>query len=804
MNTTWKACAYVMPVSAAAIGMEIAFSRFFSVMFEYHYSFLLISIAIIGLGLGGVWMYFDSRSTSFTLISESDRFNLEKFPLWMAYSAVGFVLVLSYVPAARNVPIAAFLAIIPFFFAGMALAGSFMRLPEQSTLLYAADLSGAVLGTVAALTLLRFGAVNFILLTSFTAALPTFLFRGPEGKFIGSKIHAAAAVAAVLLLLIFNLTSLVTVRIPFSDYAFKEMGQMLHASGGKAKVLATRWSAFGRTDLVFNSERPNEMVLFVDGTAGSVMQRTDGSLQALQASSLPHSSGFFPLSQLKPQERNSMLVIGAGGGKDVLLGRLAGVEDITAVEVNGDLVELVQDYEDFNGRVYSGMEGIQVKVDEGRNFIRSIDRKYDIIMLSLPVTKTSRSPEGFALTENYLFTEESILDYLDHLTPEGRLIVVSHSENEVFRLIFTALSALETQGISYMEAMQRMYSLGNSMLPVFVLTRRPISAGESQQLHLQMHRRGFTTKAPYIPNIEQFIYTGTTGAQNTNSPDYMLHEGLYRLARGEISPAQLRSYSELNLSPVSDDRPFFYHFRTDLPRVVTMILAASLLLVLALWISSFSKHKALSPQGYHPFAFVFAFTALGNSFMLAEIPLIQKYILFLGQPVYSMGILLISLLAGAAAGSAVGGFAARRIGAVRVLKWAALFSGIAVLLHLFFLDTVFSNLMGTSIAMRFTFSAAFITPMGFFLGIPFPMFIRLLGEYGASREIARVWGLNSISSVTGSTLAIAVSLTAGYSFALFISAVLYFMLGAIGIWGGFNGEPMGVRQKGSITKVRRR
>jgi hypothetical protein len=85
MNTTWKACAYVMPVSAAAIGMEIAFSRFFSVMFEYHYSFLLISIAIIGLGLGGVWMYFDSRSTSFTLISESDRFNLEKFPLWDSF-----------------------------------------------------------------------------------------------------------------------------------------------------------------------------------------------------------------------------------------------------------------------------------------------------------------------------------------------------------------------------------------------------------------------------------------------------------------------------------------------------------------------------------------------------------------------------------------------------------------------------------------------------------------------------------------------------------------------------------------------
>ena len=128
-------------------------------------------------------------------------------------------------------------------------------------------------------------------------------------------------------------------------------------------------------------------------------------------------------------------------------------------------------YSEFNGGIYNGFPGVKVIAEEGRNFIRSTKENYDIIMLSIPVTKTSRSPEGFALTENFLFTVDSINDYLNRLNKDGRLVVVAHQDIEIFRLVFTGLSALKKRGISPQEAMKHIYTVGPEMFPVFVLKK---------------------------------------------------------------------------------------------------------------------------------------------------------------------------------------------------------------------------------------------------------------------------------------------------------------------------------------------
>ena len=776
MNTAKTAFLYVLPISATALALEIALTRFFSVMFEYHYSFLLISLAILGLGLGSAWVYFGKGD---------NRALLELSPIGISLSTLLLVLSLVLVPFTRTVPLAALLALLPFFFAGVSLSGTFMRYPQAGPFIYGADLAGAALGTLATLKLMQLGAVNFILLLAGVVLLPAFFPPGAPSK--SGRLYSIKTITALAALLLFflNLYPVLNLRVPFSKHAFKEMQHYIQGSAGKAEVVETEWSAFGRTDLLQNSDRPNEKVFFIDGTAGSTMFRNDGTIESAFNPALLQSPALFALQGLKPNEQNSMLIIGSGGGKDVMLGRMAGVENITAVEVNRDMVEIAQDYSTFNGGIYSGTEGVEVEIAEGRNFIRSTDRQFDIILLSIPVTKTSRSPEGYALTENYLFTEESIRDYLNRLTPEGRIVVVAHSEMEIFKLIFTSLAALEGLGISSSSGMQRIYSLGDSMFPVFVLKRYPVSAFESYHLHRLLHRRGFTSKAPFIPNIDQLEYNFGNAHGDQGKPDFMLHNGLYLLAQGKISPESLRSHSKKDLSAVTDDRPFFYHFDSGLPRVILLSLIISLVLLALLLISHLYLRKAVWPKSNpHSIHLIGAVFLLGSGFMLAEIPLIQKYILFLGHPVYSMAILLISLLAGAACGSSWAGWASRRKSSMWVLQWSALCAGVVIAGQLVLIDSVFPLLMGTSIFWRFLFSAVCMVPLGFFLGMPFPMCMRILDEQGMGREIAWAWAVNSIASVLGSSGAIALALKLGYSPAILLSAALYFLLAAVGFAKG--------------------
>jgi spermidine synthase len=293
-------------------------------------------------------------------------------------------------------------------------------------------------------------------------------------------------------------------------------------------LVASRWSAFGRTDLVRDEEDLNEMVFFIDGTAGTSMYRFDKDIGSLDKHEFHHFPGYFPLKLLPEKEKEKVLIIGAGGGREVLLSLLGGAKEITAVEVNKDLVDMMKEYADFNGGIYNDFPGVEVVVEEGRNFIRATKEQYDIIMLTLPVTNTSRSPEGFALTENFLFTVESISDYLDRLKPSGRLIVVVHGELEIYKLIFTSLAALKKRGVSQSEAMTHIYTVGPKMFPVFVLKKSPLTMEEAERVHESMHEHEFSSVSSFIPFIEQVKYIISLD-EEIYQEHFMLNESLYLL-----------------------------------------------------------------------------------------------------------------------------------------------------------------------------------------------------------------------------------------------------------------------------------
>ena len=156
---------------------------------------------------------------------------------------------------------------------------------------------------------------------------------------------------------------------------------------------------------------------------------------------------------LQAEERDHALIIGPGGGRDILLAIMGGIDKITAVEINKDLVDLVRKYSWYNGDIYSSLNNVDIIIDEGRNFLKRQKEQYDIIMLSLPATNTSRSPEGYAITENFLLTTDSISDYLDHLSDEGCLVAVAHGDISILRLFSIALTKKKSCNLSALAAL---------------------------------------------------------------------------------------------------------------------------------------------------------------------------------------------------------------------------------------------------------------------------------------------------------------------------------------------------------------
>jgi spermidine synthase len=759
-------------ISISVLMLEIGLIRVFSVMFDFHYGFLAISLAILGLGVGGIYVHTRVRKISNSSLEPIQRLLPISSGL-MALSTFGMTILIVKVTIIHHIFLAASLAFAPFFYGGIFLAAAFRLFPDRSSRVYAADLIGASIGSLLILFVFKLGGINVILLVAVLASLPAglLIFRG--SLTIVKKMALLFLILGLISVFLLNYLSAFLGGIPFSRGADKEMRHLLAHPETKASIIDSRWSAFGRTDLVADEKDTDEMVFFVDGTAGTAMYRFDGDLSRLDNAEFTNFPGYFPLKLISKKEKEKVLIIGSGGGREVLISLLGGAKEITAVEVNRELVDLMKKYSNFNGGIYNGYPGVKVVVEEGRNFIRNTKEKYDIIMLSLPVTNTSRSPEGFALTENFLFTVESINDYLDRLKSNGRLVVVAHEDMEILRLITTSLSALNKRGISPTLAMKHLYSIGTKRLPVFVLKKSPLTPQEAQSIHVNMHEYDYSNFSSFIPFVEQETHSIPL-AEGIYYEHSMLNQVLYLMFQGEVSPDELIEIANFDLRAVTDNDPFFYKFGVGMPLIITFLLVLSSLAFIGGWLIKPGYTKEHETRRSN-FLFLLLFSILGIGFMLIEIPLFQKFILFLGQPVYSLAVLLFSILIGAGIGSWISGIVWERRTFLK-LRLAAMMVGLIVVTYILFLKQVFGFFLGVPFLTRILISFLLLMPLGFFLGMPFPLGMKLLDEFGLQQYVSRMWGVNGIGSVLGSTLAIALAISFGFSYSMIIGALLYFFV----------------------------
>ncbi len=431
----------IFMISFAVLSTEISLTRMFSVMFAYHYAFLAVAIAFAGLGLGGILAQLVfSREPSKELISG------------MTIVCTVFTLVVSLftmITASSSSPnfiVTSILFFISFLPAGLFLATAYKSFARYSNVLYGADIAGAAFGSIAPISFLNgLNPIVTILLASSLLSITSLSLGLISLK--RKKICAMAIIALLIILSALFLSISSGKDISIGSDQGKELYEFLNNPAFNATIVETRWNAFGRTDLVESQNDPHSKVIFIDGGAGTQIYHFNGNFADTNSTVYPprFSTAAYPFYFTG---RESALIVGLGGGVDVLITLMFNFTHIHAVEINQETVDVVKEHSDFDGGIYTNYSNVHVHVDEGRSFLKRMNIEYGVIMFNIPVTKTIQGSSGYSMAENYLFTTDSFKDFFNNLKDDGYLIIRAHERVEIYKLVITALEALMSQGKS--------------------------------------------------------------------------------------------------------------------------------------------------------------------------------------------------------------------------------------------------------------------------------------------------------------------------------------------------------------------
>ena len=498
-------------------------------------------------------------------------------------------------------PLLVGIAGLPFIAAGAFLALAFRARYQQSQVLYFWDLVGAALGIL--------------------YVVPALEWLGGVGALVGASVFALTAaafffhrwvwtcpivLATGLVVYSFQQRELIDLSA-LAEAADKPMFRALGAERHRGEVKDTRWSAYARTDLV-DRTGDTGLNLYVDGGAGSYMFRFPGDYRQLFF--VRREAAFFPY-YFSPREH--ALIIGPGGGADVLYALMTGWRHIEAVEINPEIAALVRSYGEYNGHLYD-LEGVELHIGDGRNYLERSRTHYDLIALPL-VYAEAADLVGYALSENYLFTREAFAAYLDHLAEGGRLALVVHNHALMLRVVATLGALWEERGHEPSAVLDHLVVINGARgdptrqeahRPLLLVQQQPYTAGQLARLHAAMEELGLD--AYFSPGRNE------------------------RPALATLRGATLADFvaaSALDISPTTDDRPFFYDATRGLDSKLTwLLIGASLACVLVLLVPLPSMRQR-SASGPPPLLWALFAAGLGTGFMMVEIHLLQRFGLFL-------------------------------------------------------------------------------------------------------------------------------------------------------------------------------
>jgi len=805
-------------VSAAMLFFELTLTRLFSVTQWYHFAFMSVSVALLGFGASGTWLALRPIAPGATHVRKCvaperrDRAVLARLAaiaalfsvsILLAYLAINHVPFDSYRVAWERrqlLYLALYYAalVLPFFFAGLFIGLSLATWPERANAVYAANLLGSAAGSLAVLVLVPLlggpGAVISASMMSMLAAIVLRISMSPGRCYLRLWRDSARQSCVNLVYLMLFVALLILLIHPPSWFGLRispYKALSISLLFPDAHLVFSRWNAFSRVDVVesagihsapglslsFTGELPKQLGLLVDGGNLSPITRIQEPEDELF---LRHLTTAFPFT-LRPDA--SVLLIEPRGGLDLLTALQNGASSVVALESNPLVVQAVREQAGQSGVSVYDDPRVTVIFEEARSYLSRSTEQFDVLLLSLTDTYQPVISGAYGLSESYAHTTEAFMEYLKHLREDGILVVTRWMQSppsEELRACVLLAEALERAGVG--DPSQQILAFRSWSTATLLAKRTPFRADEIARLKDFCVERSF-----------DLIYYPGMAAAEANRYNVLSDTAHYDSFRRVLSAAErkelLRDYP-YEVSPPSDDRPFFFHYfkwaqvpsilrmfgKTWQPfggsgfliLVVLLVLAAALslvLVVLPLVVRGKADFRSLTDFGSLRTT-LFYFACLGLGFLFVEMPLLQQFILFLGQPAYAFSLVLFSILFFSGLGSLVSG----RL----PLRPLLLLLAVVVLAYPLFLSRLFALAIQWSLPLRLAVSVLSLAPLGFLLGLPLPGGIRLL-EQRAPQFIPWAWAVNGCASVISSILAMMGAVTVGFSRVLFAGALAYLL-----------------------------
>ena len=784
----------VFLISVATLMYQNLLARVFSLTMWYHFGFMAISIAMFGMTLGALLIYL---LPSFFPKERAQR-QISLSALAFAFSLVlGFVTHLSLpfntsndslktIPGLYAIVLTYAAIAIPFCFSGICITLVLTNFPRQISRFYAADLTGAAIGCVVLIYVLKIAdAPSAVLLTGLLASLSAILFTVRHDSLSRLRkwsVHTAFTFAflAVVNILLANAQSsplrLIYVRGVFEPRPLHERWNSFSriAVFGNPRQFAPP-VGWGLSSLHPGYDRPvRQLMLNIDGGANTTLTAFHGDLAQVDFLK-------YDITNLAHYIRSNghILVIGAGGGRDVLSALLFKQQSIVAVEFNEATIDMVNNrFGDFTGHLDRDPR-VHFVNDEARSYMARQGDRYDIIQVSLIDTWAATTAGAFVFTENSLYTIEGWKILLDRLKPNG---VLSFSRwyfrdrpSEMYRLTALACASLKSAGIAnprdHLMIARRMYGPDQESphgIGTLLVSKAPFTSGD-------------------IAAIEQV--SGELRFEQILTPSFAADPAFAAIASPNEPDTFVKGYP-INIAPPTDDSPFFFQmlrlrdiFNSKLQEqgAATFnqhaVRALGLLLIVMLFMTLLGiivplGLRARSMQWTSHGALLVFFISIGFGFMLIEMSQMQRLAIFLGHPTYGLSVVLFTLLLSSGAGS----FLTRRIHA-RSTGILCLAAVLAVLFLFGFLTPrLIVSLQSLTTPLRIATAVALISPIGLVMGTALPLGIKVATEANAAL-IPWLWGVNGAASISASVLALVISFSSSISTSFWIGFACYALAG---------------------------
>ncbi len=778
---------------------EVSLTRLFSIRLSYHFAFMVISISMLGIGSAGTVLavYAVNRNYPDKNSSDAEKISgrtppesvVAVYSLLAGISVVACYIISNYIPfdpykfswdrkQFLYLALYCLLLSVPFFCSGILIATVFFRHSGKSMLIYSSDLLGAGLGSLAVLLILNITGPEYSVLTA-----STLCFIG--ALIIGNKIIRSLSLIFLALNLMVFIAHPDMIAVKMSPY--KPLSLFLTYPG--SAHLKTYHTSYSRIDtfmspaarfapglsLKYPDMLPEQIGLSIDGDNINAVTGA-GNQPALRFLEYLPSSIAYEL-----RRNGDVLVIDPKGGLNALMAERYGPHVIHKIESNPMTVKIIRDdLGEFSGNLYDR----NTWTGYGRNFLNaspvSPNRSYDVIDLSL----TGASVSGFfGISEDYRFTVEAFGRYLSALNKNGILSISLYlipPPRTEFRILATIISAVERMGEN--NILSRIAAVRSWDSMTILVKESPFTIREIEHIKAFSGVRYFDLV--YYPGIKE-----DESNRYVKLPSDEYFEGFRNILHTETRTSFVNNYL-FDIKPVYDNSPFFHYylkalnFKTIyekmgrkwlyfleegylLPVIFMIVLLASLIIILLpVFVNALHKKNTSFRPSSMLYTLIY-FSMLGIGFMFVEVSIIQKSILLLENPSYSLAVVLTAILISSGAGSMI----SSRYPKLKT-SYSLLILSLLILLYTLIYPMLLNVLSRYALEFRIVLLALSLVPLGFFMGIPFPMGIGLLGQI---REplIPWAWAVNACMSVLAPVLTIMIALIFGFRAVMLISMLSY-------------------------------